>query len=199
MQLLIATHNPAKFRRYQAILALYSHLTILAPADLGLNLAVEENGTTAAENAARKATTYAAASGLPSLGIDEALFIPALPPEEQPGVFVRRESGRTLSDDELLEVYLQKARSLLPEQRGVQWVYAICLALPDGRTFEAQSGWAGWLSDQPCLPFSPGYPLSAVLLDGQTRKPLNRLSEEETRRHEASLAQAVSKLVHRLL
>ena len=199
MQLLIATHNPAKLRRYQAILASFSALAVLAPGDLGMNLAVEESGATAAENARRKAAAYAAASGLPSLGIDEALYIPALPPEEQPGVFVRREGGRAQTDEELLAVYLQKARRLSTEQRAVQWIYAICLALPDGRTFAAQSGWSGWLSDQPCLPYPPGYPLSAVLLDGQTHKPVNRLSEEETRLREAPLARAVGDLVSRLL
>ncbi len=195
--LLLATHNPAKLQRYQGLLAPFAWLRLLAPADLGLRLNVVETGTSAAENARLKAEAYAGAASLPALGIDEALYIPALPPEAQPGVLVRRNGGKTLDDEALLEMFLSLARSLPPEQRGVSWVFALCLTLPDnGPHFTAQAGCSGWLSDQPCRPYAPGYPLSAILLDGATHKRVRRLSTAETKRREAPLADALAELIH---
>ena len=156
MPLLIATRNPAKLERYRRALDRFSDLPVLTPQEVNLDLAVEEDGATAAENASLKARAYAEAALLPALGIDEALFIPALPPSQQPGVLVRRNGGRSLTDEELLDTYLERARSLAPEQRAVQWIFALCLALPDGRSFSDQAGWNGWLSDRAYLPYQPG-------------------------------------------
>lgn len=195
MSLLIATRNPAKLERYRRALAQFPDLLVLSPLDVGLDLAVVEEGGSAADNARLKAHIYAAAAGLPALGIDEALFIPALPPDQQPGVLVRRNGGRPLLDEELLEVFLERARSLSPEQRAVQWVFALCLALPDGRSFSDQAVWGSRLSDWPHRPYPPGYPLSAVLIDAETGKPVTRLSEAEARRRDRPVYEAAARLV----
>lgn len=195
MPLILATRNPAKLDRYRCALAQFPDLSVLSPQDVGLDLAVAEDGGSAADNACLKAQAYAAAAGLPALGIDEALFIPALPPDQQPGVLVRRNGGRSLSDEELLDAFLERARSLLPEQRAVQWVFALCLALPGGPSFSDQAVWDGWLSDRPYLPYRPGYPLSAALIDAGTGKPVTHLSEAESRQRDQPVYAAIARLV----
>ena len=52
MKLLLATNNKGKLRELQAILA-DMPLELLTPADLGLTLEVDEDGSTYAENAAK--------------------------------------------------------------------------------------------------------------------------------------------------
>lgn len=195
MPLILATRNPAKLDRYRRALAQFPDLLVLSPRDVGLDLAVAEDGGSAAENACLKARAYATAAGLPALGIDEALFIPALPPDQQPGVLVRRNGGRSLSDEELLDVFLERARSLLPDQRAVQWVFALCLALPGGPSFSDQAVWGGWLSDRPYHPYRPGYPLSAALIDAGTGKPVTCLSEAESRQRDQPVYAAIARLV----
>lgn len=195
MPLLIATRNPAKLDRYRRALAQFPSLTVLSLQEAGLNLAVAEDGISAAENARLKAEVCAAAADMPALGVDEALFIPALPADQQPGVLVRRRGGRSLPDDELLAVFLELTRGLAPERRAVQWVFAMCLALPGGRVFEDQVCWSAQLSDRPCLPYQPGYPLSAVLIDPAAGKPVNRLSEAEARKRDRPVSDAVARLV----
>lgn len=76
-KLLLATNNKGKIREIKEILADLP-LDLLTPADLGLALEVAEDGHTYAENAARKAAAFAAASGLPSLADDSGLEVDAL-------------------------------------------------------------------------------------------------------------------------
>jgi XTP/dITP diphosphohydrolase len=194
--LLIATQNPAKLRRYRTLLADYPDLKLLAPSDLALSLDVVESGSRASENARLKAQAYAIASGLPALGIDEALFFPALPPEQQPGVWVRRRGGKAQDDEQLLATFLGLARALPPERRRVMWQFALCLALPEsGELYQEEAHWSGTLSEQPTRPYSPGYPLSAILIDDLSGKPVLRMTEQELRERERPLAEALNRLL----
>jgi inosine/xanthosine triphosphate pyrophosphatase family protein len=194
IDLLIATTNPAKLARYQRLLGGYDNLSPLSPEDLDLTVSIQEAGSTPQANARLKAEGCQRASGLACLGIDEALYIPALPADEQPSVYVRRQSGERLSDQALLEAYLDKARRLSFEQRIVKWVFALCLALPDGSVFEEETGYAGRFSLQPRLPYTQGYPLSALLVDDLSGKPVLDLTEEETRQREKPIAKALERL-----
>lgn len=75
--LLLATSNPGKLLEFRSLLADLP-LELIAPADLGLTLQVEETGATYAENAALKARAFSAASGLPTLGDDSGLEVAVL-------------------------------------------------------------------------------------------------------------------------
>jgi len=86
-KLLIATNNRGKLREMQALLAdLPAELVI--PADLGLQLEVDETGITYAENAILKARAFALASNLVVLADDSGLEVDAL--GGQPGVHSAR-------------------------------------------------------------------------------------------------------------
>ena len=70
MQLIAATNNAGKLRELHALL---NPLVPVSPAELDLDLEVEENGWTFAENAALKAHAFARETGLIALaGIDAA-------------------------------------------------------------------------------------------------------------------------------
>ncbi len=76
-KLLIATNNSGKVREIQAILQ-DLEVELVLPADLGLELDVEEDGQTYAENAIKKALAFSAASGLTALADDSGLEVDAL-------------------------------------------------------------------------------------------------------------------------
>ncbi len=181
MDLLIGTRNQAKFRRYKTILSQFPHLNVLAPDDIQVILSVVEDGESAAANARKKAQAYAGASGLPTLGIDEALSIPGLPLAEQPGMAVRRYLGQEATDEALLEVFLSKIKRLAPHAREAIWLYAVCLALPEGRTFTDEVEVEVVFTDRPRLPIVPGYPLRSLLVDPRSGRPLHDLTPEEER------------------
>jgi len=87
MRLLIATHNTGKLKEFRALLQAWP-VELLSPQDLGLNLAVQEVGSTYRENAALKAQAYAHASGLITLADDSGLEVDVL--DGAPGLFSAR-------------------------------------------------------------------------------------------------------------
>ncbi len=76
-KLLIATNNKGKIREIRAILQ-ELELELVTPTDLGLELDVEEDGQTYAENAIKKALAFSNASGLTALADDSGLEVDAL-------------------------------------------------------------------------------------------------------------------------
>lgn len=191
MRLLIGTQNPAKFARYKAILHEIPGLNVVSPADIGLTLSIVEDGASAADNARIKARAYAQATGLPTLGIDEALYMDALPPDEQPGTYVRRFLGYAASDEELLHAFLEKVRRLTLEERAVTWVYAVCLAMPDGRELQDQAEIPAVFIDQPVMPLLPGYPLSSILFNTEIGKAHREMSPAEERQRLMPLCEKI--------
>jgi XTP/dITP diphosphohydrolase len=81
--LLIATNNTGKADEIKALLRNLD-LILITPSDLGISLEVSEDGQTYAENAAKKAMTFAQASGLIAIGDDSGLEVDAL--GGQPGL-----------------------------------------------------------------------------------------------------------------
>lgn len=109
-RLLLATSNRGKIDEYREILD-GIEAALVTPADLGLQIHVDETGTTFRQNAALKARAYARASGLVTLAEDSGLEIDALGGE--PGVYSAR-WGDT-SD------YAAKNRMVLARLEGVPW------------------------------------------------------------------------------
>ncbi len=137
-KLLIATNNPGKVRELQALLAEF-HLDLILPADLGLNLKVEEDGLTYAENAAKKANAFAQASGLTSLADDSGLEVDAL--HGAPGVYSKRYAGAGKSDAERNVYLLAQMRDVPQAQRAARFRCVIVIADAQGQT---------WASDGVC-------------------------------------------------
>ena len=194
-KLLIGTGNPAKFARYRAMVNENPRVRAIPPTDLGLSLSISEDGVTAEENAQIKARAYRQESGLPTLAIDEALYIDALPDQEQPGLNVRRYLGEHATDEELLWAFTSLAKRIPPENRSVRWTYALCLALPDGRELTDVALLEAIMIDDPVLPIIPGYPLNSILLNPYFGKVHRNLSPIENRHRLSDVYAAVQKLV----
>ena len=77
MPLLIATNNAGKLREFRALL---TPIQIVGPADLNLDIEVEENGQSFLENAILKATAFSAATNLIALADDSGLEVDARQP-----------------------------------------------------------------------------------------------------------------------
>ena len=107
-QLLIATNNPGKVREIRDLLG-NLEILLITPADIGLDLHVQEDGKTYAENATKKALAYAHASGLVSLGDDSGLEVDAL--AGKPGVHSNRFGPEPQTD-------LSRRRYLLEQLSG---------------------------------------------------------------------------------
>lgn len=80
-------------------------IKIVCPDDLNIPIDIDENGETAVENALIKARAYFQVVNMPTIAGDSGMNIEGLPKEEQPGLYVRRVNGKTLSDDEMIAYY----------------------------------------------------------------------------------------------
>ncbi len=102
-KLLIATNNQGKVVELQEILSDLP-VELVTPAQIGLNLEVEEDGHTYAENASKKALAFARASGLISLADDSGLEVDAL--GGAPGLYSARYSPKPGAKDADRRAYL---------------------------------------------------------------------------------------------
>ena len=72
MRFVLASHNKGKLAEMQAILGELG-VEVVMPSDVGVDVDVEETGTTFEENAALKANAIMAASGLPAIADDSTV------------------------------------------------------------------------------------------------------------------------------
>ena len=96
--ILIATNNQGKLIEFQELLK-DTNISLVTPAQTGLDLDVVEDGHTYAENATKKAVSFAKASSLISLADDSGLEVNAL--DSAPGLYSARygsTDGVKLSD-----------------------------------------------------------------------------------------------------
>ena len=141
---LVATRNPGKVREYRELLAA-ADCRLVSLDDMGVSEEVDETGDTFRENAALKATLYAAAAGVWALADDSGLEVDALGGE--PGVRSARygepasNDGPT-ADGQAVAASQQmsdqdRVRLLLSNMAGIPWARrtarfrcVICIAGP---------------------------------------------------------------------
>ena len=177
MKVLFATSNPAKVRNYKEELLKY-WIELLTLKDIDIHIHVEENGKNAIENAYIKAKAYYDELRIPTIGMDNNLFIESIPDELQPGVFVRRINGKELNDDEMIEYYTK----LVKEYGGklkARWVYGMVLISENG-TYEYSWSYDDfYLVDKVNAKRNQGYPLDSISIDEKLNKYFVDMTEED--------------------
>lgn len=180
MKILFATTNQAKVR-YYAIRLQEKGFDIVTLSDVGITQEVEETGKTPTENAIIKATSYAQQAQIPTIAIDEGLYLNGLSPEQQPGVHVRRVNGRRLNDQEMIEHYLHLVEKY-GENGQLTGYFKKGIAVAAGNsmtTFENDS--PRLFVNRQSEIIDEGYPLASI----QIVAPVNKFKSELTREEEA--------------
>ena len=128
--LLIATNNQGKIKELHELLA-ESGIQLITPAEIDLDLDVEEDGRTYAENASKKAIAFAQASGLISLADDSGLEVDAL--DGAPGLYSARYgsmNGEKLSDAGRRQFLLKNLKDK-PRPWKARFHATIAIAIPE--------------------------------------------------------------------
>ena len=126
---LVATSSRHKVKEIQEILA-PTGATLVLPGDVGVDLDVDEWGSTFATNAALKAVAYAQASGLPCLADDSGIEVDAL--DGRPGVHSARFAGGPRDDDANNARLLRELANVAASERTARYRCVIALARPTG-------------------------------------------------------------------
>ena len=127
MKIIAATKNKNKLREFGEILKGFE---IISQEEAGIDIDVEETGTTFEENSFLKAKAIYDASGIPAIADDSGLCVDALGGE--PGVYSARYGGEGLDDEGRVELLLKNMKDIPDEKRTARFVCAITMVSDDG-------------------------------------------------------------------
>jgi XTP/dITP diphosphohydrolase len=171
-QFVLATHNPGKLAEMKRILSGLG-VEVISPAEAGVEVDVEETGTTFAENAMLKARAVCAAAGLPAIADDSGLCVDAL--NGGPGVYSARYGGEELDDRGRYMLLLECMRG--QTTRAAHFSCAVACAFPNGDTLEAEGRCDGSIAFAPIGEGGFGY--DPVFLAPGKGKTFGQLTAEE--------------------
>ena len=135
LDLVIASHNQGKIEEFKWFFS-----GVRSAAEFGVG-EIEESGQTFIENATLKAKRTMSVAQRPSLGDDSGLVVNGL--NGDPGIYSARWARREGSFAKAMETIHRRLGDSV--DRSAEFVCALCLAWPDGRSETVQESVAGWL------------------------------------------------------
>ena len=172
MKLVLASKNAKKLVEMNDIL---SHLgvEVCSETEAGVDLDVEETGTTFEENSLLKAKAVMEASGLPAIADDSGLCVDAL--GGAPGVYSARYGGEGLDDPGRTRLLLENMRGQTP--RTCRFVSVITCCFPNGDVLSARGECEGTVAYAPVGENGFGY--DPVFFVPELKKTFAQLSPQE--------------------
>ena len=162
-KVVFATGNQSKVLRFKKDL-LERGIELLSLKDLDLKLDVEENGENAIENALIKARVCYQKIHMPTIGMDDTLYMEGVPLDKQPELNVRRVNGKRLSDEEMLEHYTSLVNEYgIDGKVNCKWVYGLAVINEKGE--ESTYTWYKdnfYMVNVKSDKINPGYPLNSI-------------------------------------
>ena len=172
MKLVLASQNKKKIKEMNDILAQLG-VEVMSQAEAGVNVEVEETGTTFEENSLLKAKAVMEASGLPAIADDSGLCVDAL--GGAPGVYSARYGGEGLDDTGRYRLLLENMRGQMP--RTAKFVSVITCAFPNGDVITARGECPGTIAFAPMGEGGFGY--DPVFFVPELKKTFAQLTAEE--------------------
>ena len=147
MKVVLASKNKHKLVEISQITEKFGFELVLQ-SELGVDIDVEETGTTFEENSFLKAEAVMKATGLPALADDSGIAVDAL--NGEPGIYSARYGfDESLDDWGRLELLLKNTEYVPDGQRQAQFVCVITMVTPDGKTIQARGEIHGELTREP--------------------------------------------------
>ncbi len=136
MRVVLASKNAHKLKEISAITKQFG-IELVLQSELGLDLDVEENGTTFEENSMIKAKAVMEATCLPALADDSGLAVEAL--NGEPGIYSARYGfDESLDDRGRINLLLKNMEQIPDGSRQAKFVCVITLMKPDGTMVQAR-------------------------------------------------------------
>ena len=146
MKVVLASKNKHKLEEISQITKLFD-IELILQSELGLDIDVEETGTTFEENSLLKARAVMEATGLPALADDSGIAVDAL--NGEPGVYSARYGfDESLDDWGRLLLLLKNTEHVPDGQRQAKFVCVISFVTPDGAVIQARGEIHGELTRQ---------------------------------------------------
>ena len=147
MKVVLASKNRHKLVEIAAILEKLD-IELVLQSELGIDIDVEETGTTFEENSLLKARAVMEATGLPALADDSGIAVDAL--KGEPGVYSARYGfDDSLDDHGRMMLLLKNTQQVPDDKRQAQFVCVITLVTPEGEVIQARGEVHGTLTREP--------------------------------------------------
>ena len=172
MKLVLASKNQKKLVEMRDILS-HMGVEVCLQSDVGVDVDVEETGTTFEENSLLKARAVMEASGLPAIADDSGLCVDAL--NGAPGVYSARYGEEGLDDTGRYRLLLENMRGQTP--RTAKFVSVITCCFPNGDVLTARGECPGTIAFAPMGEGGFGY--DPVFFIPSLKKTFAQLSPEE--------------------
>ena len=155
MKVVLASKNKHKLVEISKITEKFD-IELVLQSELGIDIDVEETGTTFEENSFLKAEAVMKASGLPALADDSGIAVDAL--NGEPGIYSARYGFDDSLDDFGRLLLLLKNTEHVPDgQRQAQFVCVITMVTPEGEVIQARGEVHGELLRAPAGEGGFGY------------------------------------------
>ncbi len=147
MKVVLASKNRHKLAEISRITEQFD-IELVLQSELGVDIDVEETGTTFEENSFLKAEAVMKATGLPALADDSGIAVDAL--DGAPGIYSARYGFDESLDDWGRMMLLLKNTEHVPDgSRQAQFICVITFLTPDGRVIQARGEVHGELTREP--------------------------------------------------
>ena len=141
--IILASNNKDKVKEVKEILKGYD---IISMKEAGIDVDIEENGTTFEENALIKARAIMKLTGQITMADDSGLEIDYL--NKAPGVYSARFMGHDTSYDIKNKALIQKLEGVKGSDRIGRFVCAIAVCFPDGREIVKRGTMEGLIAEE---------------------------------------------------
>ena len=141
--IILASNNRDKVKEVKEILKGYD---IISMKEAGIDVDIEENGTTFEENALIKARAIMKLTGQITMADDSGLEIDYL--NKAPGVYSARFMGHDTSYDIKNKALIQKLEGVKGSDRSGRFVCAIAVCFPDGREIVKRGTMEGLIAEE---------------------------------------------------
>ena len=178
MKVVLASKNKHKLEEISKITEKLD-MELVLESELGVDIDVEETGSTFEENSYLKAEAVMKATGLPALADDSGIAVDAL--NGEPGIYSARYGfDESLDDRGRLNLLLKNTENVPDDKRQAKFVCVITLVTPQGQTIQARGEVHGMLLRAPAGENGFGY--DPIFYYPPFGKSLAQVSPEEKNR-----------------
>ena len=171
-RIIFASNNAGKIKEVKQIFQDYD---VVSMREAGIELDVEENGTTFEENALIKARTVYELTGEITMADDSGLEVDFL--NKEPGVYSARYMGHDTSYDIKNQSIIDRLDGVEGEARSARFVCAIAVCLPEGKELTSRGTMEGIIAKE--IKGNHGFGYDPIVYLPEYQKTSAELSPEE--------------------
>lgn len=190
-KIILASNNQNKVAEVKEILK-DKNVEIVSLKEAGIDVDVDENGTTFEENALIKARAVCKMTGNITMADDSGLEVDYM--DKQPGVYSARFMGHDTSYDIKNKAIIDKLEGVEGDARSARFVAAIAVVFPDGKEIVTKGTMEGLIAREPAgdngfgydpIVYLPEYDMTSAQLSPEEKnkishrgKALKKMAEE---------------------